>query len=116
MNSLIQKKLSHHKTNNINKEWRNCGIDRLMQAEHTFCLTALTIKACVACVDKEGLGNGWRIGEEKGQKTTISQKETAFNKQPSLISLTCNVQAKESYAHISTPCGPIFHILCSLHK
>ena len=34
MNSLMQKKLSHHKTHNINNEWRNGGIDRLMQAEH----------------------------------------------------------------------------------
>ena len=30
--------------------------------------------------------------EEKGQKTTTFLKETAFNKQPSLISLTCKVQ------------------------
>ena len=59
MNSLMQKKLSHHKPHNIKKynEWRNGGTDRLMQAEHAFCLTALTIKACVACVNKKGLGN-----------------------------------------------------------
>ena len=50
----MQKKLSHHKTHNINKEWRNGrGTDRLMQTEHTctFCLAA--------CVDKEGLGISW---------------------------------------------------------
>ena len=58
MNSLIQRKLSHHKTHTINKEWRNGGTERLVQAEHSFCLTALTIKACVACVNKKGLGNG----------------------------------------------------------
>ena len=72
MNSLMQKKLSYHKTYNINKEWRNGGTHRLMQAKHTFCLTALTIKACVACVNKKGLGNGWERGGEKGKKTTIS--------------------------------------------
>ena len=57
MNSLMQKELSHHKTRNINKEWRNGGTDRLLQAEHTFCLTALTIEACVACVNKKGPGS-----------------------------------------------------------
>ena len=72
MNSLMQKKPSHHKTHNINNEWRNGGTVRLMQAEHTFCVTALTIKACVACVNKKGLGNGWERGGEKGKKTTIS--------------------------------------------
>ena len=60
MNSLMQKKPSHHKTHNINNEWRNGGTDRLMQAEHTFCVTAKTIKACVANVNKKGLGNGWK--------------------------------------------------------
>ena len=59
MNSLMQNTLSHHITHNINNEWRNGGTDRLMQAEHTFCLTPLTIKAYVACVNKKGQGNGW---------------------------------------------------------
>ena len=39
----------------IDKEWRNGGTNRLVQAEHTFCLTALTSKACVAGVNKEDL-------------------------------------------------------------
>ena len=34
-------KTFRHKTHNINKKWRNGCTDRLMQAEHTFCLTAL---------------------------------------------------------------------------
>ena len=72
MNSLMQKKLSYHKTYNINKEWCNGGTHRLIQAKHTFCLTALTIKACVACVNKKGLKKGEEKGGEKGQKTTIS--------------------------------------------
>ena len=69
MNSLMQnKKLSHHKTHNTSKEWRNGGTDQLMQAEHTSCLTAMTIKACVACVNKKGLGNGWEKRWRKGAK------------------------------------------------
>ena len=66
--SFDAKKLSHHEAHNINKEWRNGGTDRLVQAEHTFFLTALTIKASVVCVNKKGLGNGWEKGGEKGQK------------------------------------------------
>ena len=38
----MQKKLSYHKTYNINKEWRNGGTDRLMQAEKTYLLSYRT--------------------------------------------------------------------------
>ena len=61
-----------------------------MQAEHTWCLTVLTIRACVACVDKEGLGNGWekKKVKEKGKNNNFL-KETASSKQISLISFKC---------------------------
>ena len=39
----MQKKLSRQKRYNINKEWRNGGTNGLVQAEHTFCLTALKV-------------------------------------------------------------------------
>ena len=68
MNSLMQKKLSYHKTYNINKEWCNGGTHRLIQAKHTFCLTALTVKACVANINKKVLGNGWEKRQRKRAK------------------------------------------------
>ena len=78
MNSLMQEKLSHHKTHNTNKEWRNGGTDRLLQAEHTFFLTALTIKACVACVNKKRLGNGWEKRWRKRAKNNNNLERNCF--------------------------------------
>ena len=78
MNSLMQKKLFHHKTHNINKEWRNGGTDRLMQAEHTFCPTVLTIKACVACLNKKGRGNGWEKRWRKRAKDNNILERNCF--------------------------------------
>ena len=78
MNSLMQKQLSHHKTYNINNEWCNDGTDRLIQAEHTFCLTAPTIKACVAWVNKKGLGNRWEKRWRKRAKNNNILERNCF--------------------------------------